>query len=670
MAKVYTTEEMEILRANPNVKEVKENRVRLTFEFRKILFAQWKDEPGQKIVRKVLAEHGFDVSMFNKGFVENLHKRMRKFGEPTNGKSAANARELPGEDDAQYLINSGKFKMRGSQVCLTASFVEELRAHFPEQSVEEGIVAAGLDPKRVGYSRMYQLERRFRLTMNQSVDSSQTAGGATSSVRYTEEKIQVLMQHPYVKTVYPTRLVFHKALYKEAARLVEDLSVTEVLNIFEIPEGCLNSTSKTNFLYRCRNVAKEMSVHDASGSDADEVESNNGDTEEGIQALILEGTVEQKEQYVRIQYKRMYAMESIVSAQFDAIREQVQTVQPLQRRIVCEWIRDDLPKEQYGTYSVRGILNQVGISKSSYYSVLRDDGYVQRAKAREARLQKDMETVRTVVEYKGYPKGSRQVYMQMESLTGKHMSRKKIMRLMQRMHLQSTVRKANPARRASRKYLQKHVKPNRLKRKFRLARPGKIFLTDVTYLKYGPNSHLLAYGSASIDSVTGRLYTFQISEFNDIDLALDTLRALPEQEARDKLKPLLHSDQGVLYLTDEFQELAEALGFQLSMSKRGNCWDNSPQERFFSTLKTECPYKEAKDLNELRNVIQKYSQYYNEERRQWTRNRLTPMAYEAYLNEMNDEDFRQWQACEEERYEKMKKKAKEKAIERAKTLGV
>ena len=55
--------------------------------------------------------------------------------------------------------------------------------------------------------------------------------------------------------------------------------------------------------------------------------------------------------------------------------------------------------------------------------------------------------------------------------------------------------------------------------------------------------------------------------------------------------PYIHSDQGVHYTSPTFQKLVRKLGLGQSMSRRGNCWDNAPQESFFGHLKDEALYK-------------------------------------------------------------------------------
>lgn len=278
----------------------------------------------------------------------------------------------------------------------------------------------------------------------------------------------------------------------------------------------------------------------------------------------------------------------------------------------------------------------------------------------------DEKTVTKAMEYKGFAKGSRQIYMMMPALTGKRMGLKKIRRIMKTYNLTSSIRKAAPSKRMGGAALKKNVRPNLLQRRFRLYRPNEVRLTDVTHLLYGDGCK--AYGSALLDPVTSKLVAFLVSEHNDLELALATLR-------QSDLHPcvsggLYHSDQGTVYLSGAFQQEVSKRGYTQSMSKRGNCQDNAPQESFFGHFKDECPYSECKDIEELRELVARYAEYYNYERRMWDKGRMTPVEYEQYLLAMNEAEFSLYIAKEEEKYQQMKEKAAQRAIERAKNLGV
>ena len=94
---------------------------------------------------------------------------------------------------------------------------------------------------------------------------------------------------------------------------------------------------------------------------------------------------------------------------------------------------------------------------------------------------------------------------------------------------------------------------------------------------------------------------------------------------------LIHSDQGVHYTNPEYQKRAKEIGLLPSMSRRGNCLDNAPMESFFGHLKDEVDYKEARNFNELKLMIDEYIEYYNTSRKQWNLKKMTPEAYRSHL---------------------------------------
>ena len=354
-------------------------------------------------------------------------------------------------------------------------------------------------------------------------------------------------------------------------------------------------------------------------------------------------------------------MDSIVEKGFLQIGDIVSSLNVLQKKSLCLWLRD-LPPDQGRKYSVRKILSLMKISRASYYAILKNGTYGQSVVQRNAQDEQDAELIRTVMEYKGFAKGSRQIYMMMPALTGKRMGLKKDTPYYENVqpHIVDSEGSAFQAHGWS--GTEKNVRPNLLQRRFRLYRPNEVRLTDVTHLLYGDGCK--AYGSALLDPVTSKLVAFLVSEHNDLELALATLR-------QSDLHPcvsggLYHSDQGTVYLSGAFQQEVSKRGYTQSMSKRGNCQDNAPQESFFGHFKDECPYSECKDIEELRELVARYAEYYNYERRMWDKGRMTPVEYEQYLLAMNEAEFSLYIAKEEEKYQQMKEKAAQRAIERAK----
>jgi transposase InsO family protein len=251
--------------------------------------------------------------------------------------------------------------------------------------------------------------------------------------------------------------------------------------------------------------------------------------------------------------------------------------------------------------------------------------------------------------------------MLMPHVTGKQFSIHRIRRLMKKYGMETNIRRPSKNRKAMKELIERNRKSNLLLRRFRLHRPNEVRLTDVTYLDYGDEKR--AYGSASIDPATGRLICFVISKNNDLQLALDTLDEMDKYPA--KRGAIFHSDQGILYMTDDFQAAVVERELDQSMSRRGNCWDNAPQEAFFGHFKDESGYEKCRTLKELRDTVKRYAVYYNEERKIWERGRMTPVEYEAWLNAMSESEFQTYLEAEEEKYKKAKEESAKKAIKRA-----
>lgn len=126
----------------------------------------------------------------------------------------------------------------------------------------------------------------------------------------------------------------------------------------------------------------------------------------------------------KILRNRMRALDSIVEKGFLQIGDIVSSLNVLQKKSLCLWLRD-LPPDPGRKYSVRKILSLMKISRASYYAILKNGTYGQSVVQRNAQDEQDAELIRTVMEYKGFAKGSRQIYMMMPALTGKRMGLKR-----------------------------------------------------------------------------------------------------------------------------------------------------------------------------------------------------------------------------------------------------
>ena len=155
-------------------------------------------------------------------------------------------------------------------------------------------------------------------------------------------------------------------------------------------------------------------------------------------------------------------------------------------------------------------------------------------------------------------------------------------------------------------------------------------LTDITYLFYGHGKK--AYLSTIKDGSTNEILAYNVSERITLDIATETLRKLRNNK-KVKLaeEAFIHSDQGVHYTSPVFQKLVKKYGLKQSMSRRGNCWDNAPQESFFGHFKDETYIKPCETLEQLKAEIKKYMTYYNKYRYQWNLKKMTPVQYRNHL---------------------------------------
>ena len=202
---------------------------------------------------------------------------------------------------------------------------------------------------------------------------------------------------------------------------------------------------------------------------------------------------------------------------------------------------------------------------------------------------------------------------------------KKIQRIMRKYDLVTKIRRRNPYKAIMKKRLEHRTFPNILDRKFQQTIPLSTLCTDITYL---PSKTGYSYLSVVKDIASGEVAAWNVSAGLEMDLVIDTIKKLPNQL---KENALIHSDQGLHYTNPFYIKAVTDSGLIQSMSHKGSCIDNAPIESFFGHLKDELDYKSCQSIEELRLKIEKYMRYYNQERKQWTRNRMTPVEYRNHL---------------------------------------
>jgi putative transposase len=139
---------------------------------------------------------------------------------------------------------------------------------------------------------------------------------------------------------------------------------------------------------------------------------------------------------------------------------------------------------------------------------------------------------------------------------------------MRKYNIICLIRKANPYRRIAKVTKEHRVVANLLNRKFKQEIPGKILLTDITYLPYQTSN--MAYLSTIKDSSTNEILAYHLSKRITLDIATETIEKLMQNNKSLIAKnAFIYSDQGCHYTSPKYQKLLKEYGLGQPMSRRG-----------------------------------------------------------------------------------------------------
>ncbi|MFR5684838.1 MAG: IS3 family transposase [Clostridia bacterium] len=297
----------------------------------------------------------------------------------------------------------------------------------------------------------------------------------------------------------------------------------------------------------------------------------------------------------------------------------------------CE--KYEIIKSTIKKYNLKNMISYLckvaGVSRSGYYKYFSSESKDLR-KSREDKDILSKENVLKDFNFKGRKKGARQIKMVLKDRFNIIYNLKRIRRIMKKYGIVCPYRKANPYRRMMKASKEHTVVSNLINREFKQDIPYKVLLTDITYLSYKNGKK--AYLSTIKDSSTNEILAHYVSDNLRLDIVLNTLEKL-KSNVNLKLhsEAILHSDQGVHYTSPKFQKQVQQLGLKQSMSRRGNCWDNAPQESFFGHFKDEVILSKCSTLEEVIKEIDDYMDYYNNYRYQWNLSKMTPVQYRNHL---------------------------------------
>ncbi len=276
-----------------------------------------------------------------------------------------------------------------------------------------------------------------------------------------------------------------------------------------------------------------------------------------------------------------------------------------------------------GTVSLR--LHIVGLSRDSYYSYERRQAY------REERDAVRVSRLEQLAKKKWYKAGIRTLVMDYGRTYSEPINCKAVARLKQTYDIPTKIRVRKTSKPSQPKPNDNpRVHTNVLDREF-TAVLSPFFATgsDVTYIRWKGR---WIYLSAVKDFVTAEFLAWNISLHNDNDLALETVRLLRVNHADHITQGMfLQLDQGSQYTSTVYQNATYAMKLVISMSRKGHCIDNAPTESGWGHLKDWIDVSTCETLEEVRTHIDAVMLFFNEERPQWTRKKMTPVEYRNHL---------------------------------------
>jgi len=218
-------------------------------------------------------------------------------------------------------------------------------------------------------------------------------------------------------------------------------------------------------------------------------------------------------------------------------RQVVQKNNKFKSNNVFEIIKEVIKK--YSFKNVASYLCQLsGVSRSGYYNYLSSEDI---RMEREKRDLEHRDLILKVFSRRGYKKGSRSIKMILGNEFNVVFSLKRIRRIMYKYDIVCPHRRSNPYRKIAKATKEHRVVKNILNREFKQATPGKVLLTDITYLPYS-NSEI-AYLSTIKDASTNEILSYKISEKITLDIALDTIKKLVKNRRVTLTKDaFIHSD--------------------------------------------------------------------------------------------------------------------------------
>lgn len=280
-------------------------------------------------------------------------------------------------------------------------------------------------------------------------------------------------------------------------------------------------------------------------------------------------------------------------------------------------------KEHKAQWSVGLMCEVLAVSSSGYYDywTRRKDTGVLAGEKKDAALVQAIEQLHKKHKGRyGTPRITDALHKQ-----GMTVNHKKVAKVMKTEGLQCRLRKRFKICTTDSKH-EYAIAPNGLNRAFAQEAPNKVWVADITYI------HTLEgwlFCALVMDLFSRRIVGWALDSHMSQGLTQEALRVALGQ--RQPAKGLMHhSDRGSQYAANAYRDLLKARGIEVSMSRKGSCWDNAVMESGNAALKVECVNRETFHTREQATLaVVAYIGYYNTERAHSTLGYETPQQFEA-----------------------------------------
>ncbi|MBS4177359.1 IS3 family transposase [Lederbergia citrea] len=269
-------------------------------------------------------------------------------------------------------------------------------------------------------------------------------------------------------------------------------------------------------------------------------------------------------------------------------------------------------------YPVKALVKLAGIPRSTYYDLVKRMGQPDP----DADLKVEIKAI--YKEHEGRY-GYRRIRDELAN-RGQKVNHKKVQRIMKELGLKCVVRMKKYK---SYKGTVGKIAPNILDRNFTADAPNVKWVTDITEFKlFGEKLYL----SPVLDLFNGEIITYTIGSRPTYTLVSDMLAKALERLPEDH-QQLLHSDQGWHYQMKQYRHTLKSRDIVQSMSRKGNCYDNSVMENFFGIMKSELLYlKEFESVEHFKLELEKYIDYYNTKRMK-AKLKMSPVQYRTHFTQ-------------------------------------